>query len=82
MSTICIKFLVIAVKLILGFLEKHMVIRLPASLMSVKLFHLEKKGRKISTKNGKEKVQSVENTCMLTFVQSKELALLDLNFGR
>jgi hypothetical protein len=74
MSTNCIKFLVIAVKLMLGLLEKHMVMKLPANLMSVKLVQLEKQGRKISTKNVKEEVQSVENACILTLVQSKELA--------
>jgi hypothetical protein len=80
MSTICIKFLVIAVKLMLGLLKRHMVMKLPARLMSVKLVQLEKQGRKTS-KNGKGEVQSMENACMLTLVQSKELALVDLNFG-
>jgi hypothetical protein len=41
-----------------------------------------KQGKKISTKSGKEEVQPVENACMLTLVQSKELVLVDLNFGR
>jgi hypothetical protein len=38
--------------------------------------------QKKSTKSGKEEVQSVENACTLTLVQSKELVLVDLNFGR
>jgi hypothetical protein len=81
MSTIYIKFLVIAVKLMQGLLESHMVMRLPSSLMSLKLDQSEKQGRKTSTKKRKEEVQSMENICMLTLVQSKELALVDLNFG-
>jgi hypothetical protein len=56
MSKMCIKFLIIVVKLMLGLLEKHMVLKLPASLMSVKFVQLEKQGRKASTKNGKEEV--------------------------
>jgi hypothetical protein len=54
---------------------------LPANLMSVKLVHFQKQGRKTSTKSGKEEVQSVENACMLKLVQSKELVLVGLNFG-
>jgi hypothetical protein len=38
--------------------------------------------QKTSTKSGKEEVQSVENACMLTLVQSKKLVLVELNFGR
>jgi hypothetical protein len=34
------------------------------TLMSVRLVQLKNKGRKISTKNGKEKVQSMENVSM------------------
>jgi hypothetical protein len=45
------KFLVIAMKLMLGLLEKHMVMKLTVSLISVKLVQLEKQGRKASTKN-------------------------------
>jgi hypothetical protein len=59
MSTIYIKFLVIAVKLMLGLLEKHMVMKLPANLMSLKLVQLEKQGRKTSTSSGMEEVQPV-----------------------
>jgi hypothetical protein len=55
--------------------------KLPANLMSLKLVQLQKQGRKTSTKIRKEEFQSVENACMLTLVQSKELALVDLNFG-
>jgi hypothetical protein len=76
------EFLTIVVKLMQGLLDKHMVMKLPANLISVKLVQLEKQGRKISTKNGKEEVQSVKNSCMLTLVQSKELVLVDLKFGR
>jgi hypothetical protein len=50
-AKIYIKFLVIAVKLMLGLLERHMVMKLPANLMSVKLVQLQKQGRKASTKN-------------------------------
>jgi hypothetical protein len=40
------------------------------------------KSRQKNIKNsGKEEVQSVENICLLTLVQSKELDLVDLNFG-
>jgi hypothetical protein len=60
---------------------KGMVMRLLASLMSLKLVQLENQGRKISTKSGKEEFQSVESVFMLTLVQSKELAWVDLNFG-
>jgi hypothetical protein len=81
MSAIYIKLFVIAVKLMLGLLERHKVMKLPANLMSVKLVQLQKQGRKTSTKSGKEEVQSVENTCMLTLVHSKELVLVDLSFG-
>jgi hypothetical protein len=49
--------------------------------MSVKLAQLQKQGRKTSKNSGKEEVQSVENACMLTLAQSKELVLVDLNFG-
>jgi hypothetical protein len=38
--------------------------------------------QKKSAKSRKEEVQSVENACTLTLVQSKELVLVDLNFGR
>jgi hypothetical protein len=62
--------------------ERHMAMKLPANLMPVKLVQLQKQGRKTSTKNGKEEVQSLENACMLTLVQSKELVLVELNFGR
>jgi hypothetical protein len=55
MSAISIKFLVIEVKLMQGLMEKHIVMRLPASLMSLKLFQLEKQGRKISTKMERRK---------------------------
>jgi hypothetical protein len=58
-----------------------MAMKLPANLMSVKLVQLQKQGRKTSTKSGKEEVQPVDNACMLTLVQSKELALVELNFG-
>jgi hypothetical protein len=80
-STICIKFLVIAMKLMLDSLEKHLVMRLPASLMSVKLVQREKHERKIPTKNGKEEIQSVKRVCTLTLAQSSDLLLVDLNFG-
>jgi hypothetical protein len=56
MSTIYIKFLVIAVKLILGLQERHMAMKLPANLMSVKLVQLQKQDRKTSTKSRKEEV--------------------------
>jgi hypothetical protein len=65
----------------LGLLERHRAMKLPANLMSVKLVKLQNQGRKTSTKSGKEEVQSVENACMLTLVQSKELVLVELNFG-
>jgi hypothetical protein len=55
MSTIYIKFLVIAVKVMLGLLERHMVMKLLANLMSVKLVKLQKQGRKTSTENGRRK---------------------------
>jgi hypothetical protein len=81
MLTNCIEFLVIAVKLFQGLLEKHMVMRLSLSLMSVKVVQMEKQARKTSTKNRKKEFKSVENICILTLVQSKEVALVDLNFG-
>jgi hypothetical protein len=40
-----------------------------------------KSRQKISTKNGKEEVQSLESVCTLTLVQSMDLALVDLNSG-
>jgi hypothetical protein len=45
-------------------------------------FSVGKARQKIIKKNGKEEIQSIENTCILTSVESKELALVDLNFGR
>jgi hypothetical protein len=42
---------------------------------------IAKARQKTSTKNGKEEAQSMENACMLTIAQSKELVLVDLNFG-
>jgi hypothetical protein len=66
----------------LGLLERHMAMKLPEKLMSVNLVELQKHGRKTFTKSGMEEAQSVENACMLTLVQSKELVLADLNFGR
>jgi hypothetical protein len=46
-----------------------MVMKVPANLMSVKLVQFHNQGRKALTKSGKEEVQSVENTCMLTLAQ-------------
>jgi hypothetical protein len=43
--------------------EKHMAIMSPESLMSVRLVLLEKQDGKISTKNRKKEIQSVENVC-------------------